>query len=367
VKLLFLTHDASMYGAARSLGTLLKAYHGVERHLVLSRHAGTFTDAQMRDRFGPDVVFCGRRTLPFSPCYRGAPSLSELDVLRHAAWMLERPRLYRWLDRSGYDAIHLNSLTLHPVVRDDFPFLVHVREIATDGAVRRAARSLERAAGVVFIDAATQEPFAGARLRRSIVLNNPFDMRGVASSADVGLEERIGARARDVVVYAMLGVLRPEKGIEFAIEAFRRSVRRDVRLLIVGWGSSESAARARAVAGGDPRVVLWGEEGRIDSLYAAIDYVVRAEPYACIGRTIYEGLFAGSGVVIPGGGSDRAVFVDRERFAARIHEYPPRDGPAFTALVDSLPKVSRGEPASNVDSYVAGFDAFVRGLGGPAR
>lgn len=363
MKLLFLTHDASMYGAARSLGTLLKAYHGVERHLVLSRDAGAFTDQQLRSRFGPDVVLAGRRRLPFSLCHRGAPPLAELDVLRPAAWMLERPRLYRWLDRSGYDAIHLNSLTLHPVVRDDFPFLVHVREIAADGAARRAARSLERAAGVIFIDAATRGPFAGTSFRRSIVLNNPFDMRGVASSVDIGLEARIGARVRDVVVYAMLGVLRPEKGIEFAVEAFRRSVRPDIRLLIVGWGSSESTARARAVAGGDPRVVLWGEDGRIDSLYAAVDYVVRAEPYACIGRTIYEGLFAGAGVVIPGAGSDRAVFVDRDRFAARIHEYPPRDGPALTALVDSLPKVSRGEPASNVDSYVAAFDAFVRSLG----
>ncbi len=97
-------------------------------------------------------------------------------------------------------------------------------------------------------------------------------------------------------------------------------------------------------------------------MFALADYVLRGEPYPCVGRTIYEALYAGCGVIIPGAEADHALF-EYERFASRIHFYPPADEARLQTVFDELAghKLTDKHGASNVAEQVRAFDTFVRG------
>src|SRR5207244_1497962 len=156
---------------------------------------------------------------------------------------------YRLVRDEKYDAVHLNSLVLHPMVRGDLPFFVHVREIvASDHA--RVRRNLAAARGVVFIDDATRAPFADVALRSHTILNNPVDMTAVgALPADAAA--RLGGDPARLVVFAIIGDLIPEKGVDFVIATFKRLRAPEARLLVVGSGPPGFEAELRKLAGDD--------------------------------------------------------------------------------------------------------------------
>lgn len=357
-RLLFVNHSLKLGGSTRSLRELIRGSTGFECDLVVPRDEKTMDEREMREYFGPNVRRIERFWLPFELCYRGRPPLWKSGYRwagLAALWRLERARFYRFAQ--GYDAIHLNSVVLHPMVRPDLPFIVHVREIV-DLDLARVRRHLAAARGVIFIDEATQKPFADLALRRSLVLNNAVDMTAVdAPPRDAAT--RLGGDLSKLTVFAIIGVLIPEKGVDRVIRAFRRARDHDLRLVIVGQGEQESALRA--LARGDSRVVFWGVEREVERIYALADYVLRGEAYPCVGRTIYEALYAGCGVIIPGAVTDHTLF-EYERFAARVHFYPPGDEArlteTFAALAGQKIGAKRGE--SNVAAHVAAFDAFVR-------
>jgi glycosyltransferase involved in cell wall biosynthesis len=240
------------------------------------------------------------------------------------------------------------------MVKSSLPFIVHVREIV-EVHHDRVARSLKAARGVIFIDRATQAPWASLRTP-STVLNNPFSMHAAPLPEDA--EARLHADPAKVTVFAIIGLLIPEKGVDRVIRAFRGVAYRDARLLVVGRGRDR--ARLERLARGDDRVVFWGEDREIERVYALTDYVIRGEAAFAVGRTMYEALYAGSEVIVPAG-PDESTF-DQERFAGRIHRYDPGAETALRGTIERLArrKVVRQPPMSNVDDYVARFLSFVR-------
>jgi glycosyltransferase involved in cell wall biosynthesis len=247
-------------------------------------------------------------------------------------------------------------VVLHPMVRAGLPFIVHVREIV-DVHHARVARSLSAARGVIFIDQATRAPFSSLQTPFA-VMNNPFAMR--ALSVPVEAAARLQADPAEVTVFAIIGMLIPEKGVDRVIRAFRGVGNPDCRLLVVGRGRDR--ARLERLARGDERIVFWGEDREIERVYALTDYVIRGEATFAVGRTIYEGLYAGSEVIVPARPED-AVF-DRERFASRIHAYTPGDEEALRAVMERLAgrKINRQPPMSNAEEYVRAFLSFVRAI-----
>jgi glycosyltransferase involved in cell wall biosynthesis len=249
---------------------------------------------------------------------------------------------------------------LHALTSERLPVIVHVREIV-EVHLARVAADLAKARGVVFIDQATRAPFASIQ-PPSVVLNNPIAMRASPLPTDAAV--RLGADPANVTVFSIIGMLIPEKGVDRVIRAFRGVAHPAARLLVVGRGRDRR--RLGRLAQGDPRIVFWGEDREIERVYALTDYVVRGEATFAVGRTIYEGLYAGSDVVVPAAPDD-SVF-DRERFAGRIHAYTPGDEDALRAVMEQLAqrKVARHEPMSNADDYVGRFLAFVRASVGPS-
>lgn len=355
MKILFVTHSLKLGGAERSLTELVRNLDGVECDLIVPWWSRK-TDGEIRAMFGPSLRRVERAWLPFDMCYRGRPPMRRAIHRYLGAWLwrLGRRRLEGRIAAERYDAIHLNSVTLHPMVRARLPFVVHVREIV-DVHHGRVARSLAAARGVIFIDRATQAPFSSLGTP-SVVMNNPFAMRAAAVPDDAAA--RLKSDPAVVTVYAIIGMLIPEKGVDRVIRAFRGVESPGVRLLVVGRGRDR--ARLERLGQGDDRIVFWGEDREIDRVYAMTDYVIRGEATFAVGRTMYEGLYAGSEVIVPTSEGDD-VF-DRERFAGRIHAYTPGDEDSLRAVMQGLAgrKIERQAPQSNVEDYVRKFISFVR-------
>ena len=362
LKLLCVAHVVGSGGAARSLRELVNGYTDADIDLVVPRFAGAPDDAAIRRFFGPRIRRIVRFWLPWSEVYVGHPPVwlsARSHLVFPTMWRAQQSRFARFAERERYDAVHLNSLVLHPMIRDDLPFTFHVREILTDQIPRVTADAV-RTRGTVFIDEATRKPFERRLPRHHIVLNNPVDMTGVGRLPPE-VESRIGGDPARLTIFAMVGTLNDENGLPFVVDAFRKVRSPDVRLVLVGRGPPAVRARLDKLADGDRRIVFWGEEREIDQIYTLADYIVRGEAYHCVGRTIYEALYAGCGVVVPGDRASHKMF-EFERFSDRIHFYAPRDRVEFVEQLETLGRQKlgpkRGE--SNVQSYVAEFDRFMR-------
>lgn len=359
LELLFVTHTLDPGGARRSLRELIRNYRDIVCDLVVPR-VSTMTDAEIRELFGPNVRNIYRYWLPFELCYRGRAKFRVAGPrwLAYALlWKAESARFHRFARR--YHAIHLNSTVLHPMIDPRLPFVIHVREII-DRDFSRVRRNVAKARGAIFIDEATRAPFEPAMPRRSIVLNNAVDMTGVgALPRDAA--SRLGGDPAKLTIVAIIGSLMPEKGVDRVIRAFRTTPHPDLRLVIVGSGTPGEEAMLRALARDDRRIVFWGFESRIDPIYAMADYVVRGEAYACVGRTIYEALYAGCGVVIPGSVAEHTMF-EYERFRSRVHFYTPGDEGRLREVFDARAnhKMIDKHGSSNTDEHVRAFDRFVR-------
>jgi glycosyltransferase involved in cell wall biosynthesis len=169
-------------------------------------------------------------------------------------------------------------------------------------------------------------------------------------------------------VFAVVGRVAEIKGVTFVIEAFRRAGAADAALLIVGDGPADYVARCRKMAQNDPRVIFWGVEPDVKRIYAATDFVVRGDPQACVGRTVYEGLYAGSGVILPGLGEPDFLF-EAERFTDAIHLYKAGDCASLAQTIAACTgtKVAHRVGRSNIAEHVRQFDRFLDGcIDGPA-
>jgi len=366
---LFITHDAGFYGASRSLQLLLRNYPGIEIDLIVARRViGGYRMVDLRERFGKQVRSLRKFHLPIDYCYRGKPAnrllLAAYRLLLRLFWMFDRHRLAHVIDAGGYDFIHLNSLVLHGLINRAHPFILHVREVY-DGSNPAALQSARQARGLIFIDEATRKPFRDLGLTNSIILNNPIDMIPATAYRDYR-PSRKDVKPDVHTVFSMIGVASEDKGTRFVIQTFMKMRHTDARLLIVGGRERPALARYRRIARSDPRVIFWGEEPDIMKVYAITDYVLRGEEFPCIGRTVYEGLYAGCRVIIPGSDDSPPPLFEYDTFRDAIFMYAPRNDNALRGLFNRLAgeKIRERKLRSNVDAYVRSFHEFVSSLGG---
>src|SRR3990172_7556819 len=157
-KTVFITHDCSNYGAATSLAGLLNCCRDdLEAYLVYAdqsfRHS--YTPEMLCTRFNEVPRKADCRLLPFDQKMLGQrkikPQLRDCVKRLIAAW--NGRRLATELQR--YDYCHLNSLGLHKLTCIHSRTIMHVREVYQGPDIKTVRRNLERAAGVIFIDAAT--------------------------------------------------------------------------------------------------------------------------------------------------------------------------------------------------------------------
>lgn len=359
-KILFVTHTLEdLYGAATSLRLLLQNYSGIEADLLLPRSLRHPRDlAATAAQFGSirrayeismpvDLGLLGIR--------RGLADMAH-GVAHWLAWQRDRSVYRKLLQENQYDILHFNSPVLHHMVLPGSPFVMHMRDIIID-AESPVVDKLAQGAGIIFIDAATRQPFTRVEgVLHAVTLNNPIDMRAVQSAAPLDHPQL----RRATTVFSMIGRISELKGVSLVIEAFRRGAGKDDALLVVGAGPEKYMSHCRTVAGEDPRVIFWGEERDIKRAYASTDYVIRGDPQPCVGRTIYEGLYSGCRIIMPGPPETDLIF-EAKRFHDAIKFYAPNSKASLTSIFAACSgkKVSGREYRSNIGDYVKAFDSFI--------
>lgn len=358
-KALFITHDVSFYGASRSLQQIIRNLEDTDIDLIVrKRFLGSHDLKALRFFFGDKINVVKEFCLPFDPCYQGKDASKAMLALHKIRWQQNAQNLYTFIKSGKYDYIHINSLVLHPIIKREQPFILHVREIL-DHPNEAVFRSLMDAHGVIFIDNATKKPFQHLQLRNSLVLNNPFDMRGIDSPH---FQEWVGnSFYKDKVVFSIIGNVAPIKGVDISIQAFRNVKTKDALLLIVGKGNDEYLKYCKKLAGEDSRIIFYGEESEIEKIYALSDYIVRCDPQFCVGRTVYEGLYAGCEVMMPGTEDNKNSLYEAEKFMDSITMYPPQDIKALSIIIadKSSVKLKKRKAGTNIATQIKLFSNFV--------
>lgn len=368
MKPLFVLHEINLiYGANRSITGVLQNIEFDYDLMICQSFTVKNDENELRAKFGKHLKNIYVVWLPRYRCqvYDKVGLYSECShIVNNIMALLCAHKRKKIIRRGGYDYIHLNSLVLYPLIDSSAKYIMHVREALNPNYhnINRVKKALGAAAGIIYIDKATKRIAEQVIVNeRSTVINNPFDMTGVR---DVDYEESLrkyGLSSQNTI-FAMLGLIGEIKGSQLVLRAFMEHANKNSRLLIVGNDNHSYAKECMKLAETDKRIIFCGELKDTGSIYRISDYIIRGESQFCIGRTTYEGLFSGAGVIIPGCDKDLAGMPNRQEFESSIHLYNPLDRDALTKVIAECSEHKRTgrEFRSNLKEYMEKYNSFIR-------
>lgn len=367
MKIAFITNDISYYGASRSLRTLIKSLRevyndSIEIHLIIPKRLMSQNDFDtVSEWFGVSKNQISEFPLPFWNNYKGH-SKSLYSYLFNIKWKLSSNKLFRFLEKEKFDFVHLNSLTLLDVANMRFPMVLHVREVMNSSIkAGHIQNKLNKINKIVFIDEATSFALRDFKLPNACILNNPFSMKELHEVKTSDELQRLNRLCNDKVVFSLIGKVHKDKGVEFIINVFEK-LKSDTRILLIkGGGDPKYINYLKSKA--TENVIFLDEGPDVENLYIVSDYILRGEDFPCIGRTTFEALYAGLGVVLPG--TDKYYsenLSDYNKFKERINSYRPRNRQELLTLVEILPPIDKShrELLSNTIDYVNHFIKFIK-------
>jgi glycosyltransferase involved in cell wall biosynthesis len=236
--------------------------------------------------------------------------------------------------------------------------VIHVRE-RYETKSKSVVRYIKKAAGVIFIDKATFDPFFEYKLKKYAIINNPFDMTSLQNLS--GRDAFEGIELKNTTVFSMIGQVNASKGILDVVRAFHNVDNQKIILFIAGNCSEVLRDSIAKACGDDPRIKVLGHRNSVLELYAVTDYLIRGELYQCIGRTMIEALFAGCAVLVPGMEPYQEFGECLELFTDKINFYPPGDFSALSSLIAACVgrKIKERKYYSNVAVHVQQLNSFL--------
>ena len=300
--------------------------------------------------------------LPIDYCYRGRQLSKWFDIkigIKSLIYPIGQKNIFKIIQNGDYDFIYLNNLILHNLISSDYPTIIHIRELYNEKNPK-VIENIQKAYGVIFIDTYVKEPFKNISLKNSIVLNNPFDMKKSNKNINSILDlEKLQISENDTL-FAVIGKIEPEKGISFIIQSFKKMNDIKSKLLIIGNGEKKYIEYCKTIANDDSRIIFIDAIEDIQIIYDCVDYVVRGEITQSGGRTMYEGLYSGCGVIVPG--NNPSEFFNYEKFKDQIHIYTPGSDIELAKQFEKLnnTKINEREYISNVGEYMSDFNNFIK-------
>ncbi len=270
MRVVHLTHYADLYGAGRSLLTLIdgeRSAHGVEPFVIMARGGALEQELDARGiahAVIPFPLWMHRRH------YEGGPHHRLKQWFGHTRDTRRRMREARGATAAivaqcrqwSVDLVHVNSavIGLGGAVAQalDLPWVWHVRELVeghyrfhVDGGRQRFGRELARTDAVIAVSKAVSadvQEHARGRAQVQLVYNGVLDR-----SAFDGLAAHTADRWADkgTFRFVLVGLIHPDKGQERAVKAFAEVHRRHphARMLLAGDGRVAELERVMAQCG----------------------------------------------------------------------------------------------------------------------
>lgn len=375
LKVLIISHVPweSTYGAGTSLRLHVKALDSdiIENNLEIDfidplSIKKAFRKARLWSRAKtPPFAAHDMFLLPTSKNYEGYASENKrikntiFNLIYWSLWIAGSVRLM-FILRKKYDIVHLNSVVLAPTARlikknsqgRKPRVIMHVREFLKQPLTEKDKRYLLSVDQFICIDAPTKE-----RLYRAIgadifvhakVIANPFTTSGRRE-----FSELLDIGNRDGVKFCMIGSLSMVKGVSLVAQAFLDANLENCILFFVGEG--EERSNLEFFANKTPETIkLLGTLNNVseNGIYNNIDVVLRGDPSFRTGRTVFEALYAGCIVVMPGTTDDLKRDEHLFQFQKQIVLFDPGSlASCSEALVQAACLVraskSRPKPAKN--------------------
>ena len=370
MKALFVLHESRfIYGANRSISELLKNIDYDFNILICRSFTQKINEREIRELLGKHLKRIYICWLPRYRCY-SFDKISKISELSHIInnfmaliYSMQRKRIIR---QGNYDYVHLNSNVLFPVIDDNAVYIMHNREIINSDYynTKKFVEKMGKARGIICIDEATKISLKQVFPKESsIILNNPFNMLDLKNVSYEDNLRKYGLNAENTI-FAMLGQVTEIKGAKLVIQAFMKQHDEKSRLLIVGNHNHSYGRECEEIAKSDKRIIFCGELRDTKGIYRICNYILRGDPQFCIGRTIFEGLYAGCGVIIPGCRNDLQYFPEGNKFEERIFFYSPRNEEELSNIIEKQAQYKQIDERfySNTKEYVERFDQYINGL-----
>lgn len=373
MRILFLTHYTGLYGANRSLLTLVRGLgkRGVDCAVLVPRRG------RVCEVFSDEGVEWG--VVPFRPWmgearwrapYRAAMNLSCL------------PSLLRRIDGWGADVLYSNSSVIpsgaYASALRGLPHVWHIREFGwSDYRLKHDLGRwwfrfwLGRADAAIAVSHAVKKSVVDPTAAPcSVVYNAVATSERIAALEETDRRRTVGSP----FTFGIVGVLRPEKGQAQAIDAVARlrDRERECRLVIVGGGSPDYEQRLRVLVErrnlGD-RVRFTGFVEDPFDVYTEFDAVLMCSEQEAMGRVTAEAMASARPVI--GRRTGGTVEVIAEGQTGLLYDGTTRDLVCQMArLIDDLSLARRlGREGRQVardvfveDAYVSAVEAVVEGV-----
>lgn len=367
-KVLMVSHVSpdSIYGAGSSLRQHISLMGKYKLSLFspVHRAVSSFNGVDVA-RFLPPITYNYDVRLSFFRSF-------ILSGLSRLAFWISSPFLLYKIIKISPDIVHLNSLVL-----SDFLLLLrlyrlfkkirvvsHVREMLASEISLYQKYLLTGCDHFIFIDRAVQQRFlqvVGKSYPFDIV-QNPFKGSTPKDALPVNIKT---LKEMGKVVFALAGRIESGKGVLEVCNQFLSSAPTNAVLVIVGGGAGGEIDQLRAmVDNSNGSISYLGEVIDLQStgFFAEIDFLIRGESFFCTGRTVYESLYSGSGVIVPGTDKDLESDEVLAGFKESVFCYPPGDFVSLMGLVATLaglPEATKDRRVhDNYDQYIASLDAI---------
>lgn len=378
LKGLFITHTdiTHLYGASTSLRTYLENNQDFEATVILPRPLNLLrwkkNIPSHQERFSSKINKFYMFFLPWDLCYEDADKSIRMRISVYVHNILFR--LFKWqierlICNNDYDFIYLNSLVLNDLIDNKHPYFIHIRECFYGEKLGKSMEKIMRSKGILFIDKTTFYALYHNHILHKanyIILNNPFDMRHL-KKIEINKEKffnNLGISYHDELkIFSVIGTVSPWKGIDLIIQSFLDANLSNSILLIVGDSNDKKyISYCKKIASKSSMIHFLGEIQDVGQIYYLSDFILRGDKSFRIGRTIYEGLYSGCSVIIPGTQDDVNQCEELRYFGNRVYTYNPSDVNDFSSVLKNCiasPLPSSKIYMSNIDQFNKCFKEFI--------
>jgi hypothetical protein len=253
-----------------------------------------------------------------------------------------KKRVINKIEFTKPDIIHLNSVVLLPLVKfikqssllKNCKIILHVRELVDLKNIRFFKEYIDCISSFVCIDYAVASRIMNAGLeinqKRISIQQNPF-ATGTMLNEDIKHWFK-----SDKIKFSIAGVIGKDKGVDFVCESFIDAKLDNAELLVIGKINNYAATIQKKYSN---NTITW--TGEIDSLstsgaFSKINCLIRGEKQFCTGRTVYESLFSGGLVLLPGSEDDAKNDEFLGEFINQVFFYNPRDVVSFNNSINKI-------------------------------